>query len=153
MFELLLTICFVSTTTILMKCLVNWIPLNTHVCFEQKPFKELPFFCHFKSFCIAQAGWRAMKFPMCGCFISPKYFWFCFAATQLALQVHQERSQVSMIIRVLQNESNCKYHWYNILLTFIYQFSARAKLHLTAIFVPSNLSNLWIHRMSRPCQY
>jgi len=35
--ELLLTICFVSTTTNSMKCLVNWIPLNTHVRFEQNP--------------------------------------------------------------------------------------------------------------------
>ena len=34
-FELLLTICFVSTTTNSMKCLVNWIPLNTHVRVEQ----------------------------------------------------------------------------------------------------------------------
>jgi len=33
-FELLLTICFVSTTTNSMKYLVNWIPLNTHVRFE-----------------------------------------------------------------------------------------------------------------------
>jgi len=32
--ELLLTICFVSTTTNSMKCLVNWIPLKTHVRFE-----------------------------------------------------------------------------------------------------------------------
>ena len=30
-----LIICFVSTTTISMKCLVWWIPLNTHVRFEQ----------------------------------------------------------------------------------------------------------------------
>ena len=45
-FESLLTICFVSTTTNLMKCLVNWIPLNTHVRFEQTPtlpWKQLPF--------------------------------------------------------------------------------------------------------------
>jgi len=33
-FEIILTICFVSTTTNSMKCLVNWIPLNTHVRFE-----------------------------------------------------------------------------------------------------------------------
>ena len=32
-FELLRTICFVSMTTNSMKCIVNWIPLNTHVCF------------------------------------------------------------------------------------------------------------------------
>ena len=34
MFELLPTICFVSTTTNSMKYLVNWIPLNTQVFFE-----------------------------------------------------------------------------------------------------------------------
>ena len=33
-FDLLLTICFVSTTTNSMKCVVNWIPLNTHFRFE-----------------------------------------------------------------------------------------------------------------------
>jgi hypothetical protein len=33
-FELLPTICFVSTTTNSMKYLGNWIPLNTYVCFE-----------------------------------------------------------------------------------------------------------------------
>jgi len=32
--ELLLPICFVSTTTNSMKCLVNWIPMNAHVRFE-----------------------------------------------------------------------------------------------------------------------
>jgi len=31
---LLLTICFVSTTTDSMICVVNWIPPNTHVRFE-----------------------------------------------------------------------------------------------------------------------
>jgi len=36
-FELLLTICFVSAKTNLMKYLVNWIPLNTHDRFEQNP--------------------------------------------------------------------------------------------------------------------
>jgi len=36
-FELLPTICFVSTTTNSMKRLINWIPLNTHVRFEQNP--------------------------------------------------------------------------------------------------------------------
>ena len=30
-FELLRTICFVSITTNLMKCVVKWIPLNTHI--------------------------------------------------------------------------------------------------------------------------
>jgi len=34
MFELLRTTCFVSMTTNSMKYLVNWIPLNTHVRFE-----------------------------------------------------------------------------------------------------------------------
>jgi len=34
-FELLLTICFVSTKTNLMKCLTNYIPLNTHVRFKK----------------------------------------------------------------------------------------------------------------------
>jgi len=29
--ELILAICFISTTAHLTKCLVNWIPLNTHV--------------------------------------------------------------------------------------------------------------------------
>jgi len=33
-FELLRTICFVSITTNLMKCVVKWIPLNTHIRFE-----------------------------------------------------------------------------------------------------------------------
>jgi len=33
-FESLLKICFVSISTKSMKYLVNWIPLNTHVCFE-----------------------------------------------------------------------------------------------------------------------
>ena len=36
-FELLLTICFVSTAANSMKCLVNWILRNMHVCFEQNP--------------------------------------------------------------------------------------------------------------------
>jgi len=34
-FGLLLTIRFVSTTTISMKCLPNWTPLNSHVRFKQ----------------------------------------------------------------------------------------------------------------------
>jgi len=33
-FEILRAICFVSTTTNSMKCVLNWIPLNTHVGFE-----------------------------------------------------------------------------------------------------------------------
>ena len=35
--RLLLKFSFVSTTTNSMKCLVNWIPLNVHVRFEQNP--------------------------------------------------------------------------------------------------------------------
>jgi len=34
-FELLLNSWFVSTSTNSMKCFVNWIPLNTHVCFKK----------------------------------------------------------------------------------------------------------------------
>jgi len=37
-FELLLTICFVSTTTNSMKCLVNWIPLTSTVRLERSFF-------------------------------------------------------------------------------------------------------------------
>ena len=40
-FESLLKICFVFTTTNSMKYLVNWIPLNTHVRFENTQPCEL----------------------------------------------------------------------------------------------------------------
>jgi len=52
-YELLLTICFVSTATNSIKCLVNWIALTMHVRFENtRP-------CHFSR----SEGWK-LKFSI-----------------------------------------------------------------------------------------
>jgi len=85
-FELLKTICLVSTATKSMNCLVNWIPLNTHVRIEDtQPCLKASTTRDFAasgvvraySICLAQ---QSVRFPQCNLGprsfnlgISPKY--------------------------------------------------------------------------------